>query len=97
LAARNQLDNQPTWQIIEEAIIALKNENPTTLNMLDMEKTIRNAKGIIKDHIDAIGFTINNRTTTKATKVQTAQQHQHSYLLQQFQLLSTVQKNTQII
>jgi hypothetical protein len=92
LAARNQLDSRPTRQIIEEAITALKNENLTTPNMLDMEKTTRNAERRIKDYIDAIGSTINSHTTTKATKVQAVQEHQHSYLLQQLQLLSTVSK-----
>jgi hypothetical protein len=92
LVARNQLDSRPTWQIIEEAIMALKNENPTTPNMLDMEKTIRNAKGRIKDHIDAISSTINSHTMKKATEVQAVQQDQHTYLLQQLQVLSTISK-----
>jgi hypothetical protein len=92
LVARNQLDSRPTWQIIEEAIMALKNENPTTPNMLDMEKTIRNAKGRIKDHIDAISSTINSHTMKKATEVQAVQQYQHTYLLQQLQVLSTISK-----
>lgn len=83
LTARNQLDSRPTRQIIEEAITALKNESPATSNLPNLAQTICTAEGRIKEHIDALGSTINNHTSTKMDKAQVVQQNQHSYLLQQ--------------
>jgi hypothetical protein len=92
IAARNQLDNRPTRQIIEEAITSLTNENPTSSNIQDLASTIYSAKGCIKEHIDAIGSNINTHTLAKVEAVQAVQQNQHLHMLQQLQLLSTISK-----
>jgi hypothetical protein len=92
MAARAQADIKPTRHIIEEVIIALKNEGPATPNLTKIETTIRNAEGRIKDHIEALGSNINLHTTTKVDAAYAAQQQHHSHILQQLQLLSTISK-----
>jgi hypothetical protein len=43
--AQAQSDNRPTRQIIADAIIALKNEAPSSLTMTELQHTIRDAEG----------------------------------------------------
>jgi hypothetical protein len=92
VAARAQADNKPSRQIIEEAITALKNEGLAVRNLTELETTICNAEGHIKDHIEALDSNINLHTTTKVDAAYAVQQHRHSYILQQLKLLSTVSK-----
>jgi hypothetical protein len=46
-----------------------------------MASAIRSAKGHTKEHINAIGSSINIHTSAKVEVVQTMQQNQHSHLL----------------
>jgi hypothetical protein len=49
--ARAQSDNRPTRQIIADAITALKNKAPSSLTITELQHTIRDAEGRIKDHL----------------------------------------------
>jgi hypothetical protein len=90
--ARAQSDNHPTRQIIANAITSLKNEAPSSLTITELQHTIRDAEGRIKDHLQMLSSNINSHTSTKVDEVQATQQSHHAHILYQLQLLSTVSK-----
>jgi hypothetical protein len=90
--ARAQSNNRPTRQIIADAITTLKNEAPSSLTITELQHTIRDAEGHIKDHLQMLSSNINSYTSTKVDEVQATQQSHHAHILHQLQLLSTVLK-----
>jgi hypothetical protein len=90
--ARAQSDSRPTRQIIADAITAFKNETAASSTLSEFEHTVRTTEGRIIDHLQALGSNINSHTSTKIDVVQATHQSQHSHILHQLQLLSTVSK-----
>jgi hypothetical protein len=70
----------------------LKSEAPSSLTITELQHTIRDAEGRIKDHLQMLSSNINSHTSTKVDEVQATQQSHHIHILHQLQLLSTVSK-----
>lgn len=93
LPSSKSQDHRPTREVIAEAITALKNETPAAPTLTQFADSIHAVEDRLKSHISKLGTTINTHTSDKIEYVVTQQQHQHTHLAQQLQLLTSASRD----
>jgi len=89
-------DQRPTREVIAEALTAFKNETPTPPTLNQFESTFHAVETRLRTHINNLGSTINNHTSTKidttAAQVAAQQQLHHNHLAHQLQLMTSASR-----
>lgn len=82
-------DNRPTREILNDAIVALKNETPKGPSLQQIQKSMQDGVDSLQLRLHSLSTEVNIHTSLTIDAAASAQQQQHQHLLEQLRLLTT--------